>query len=223
MEACRDSQSLEWDLAEVEQTAEWSRDHEAERGFQQEKQLKLRLEAMEYGTLAMSDDIKDEAEKRKQMDTENDKKLIADRRKKERASARTKLELDWDSWSGKVCWLEMKSNELTSKLEEHGLLLTEDRWQADIFVCEDAAEPPERVRWLTALLGKILVDSSAVKGKGGLLLIFKPACKEKMQLHITKNFQDSHSAMFDLIQRVLAKQLLLCVFLMIVACVFDMF
>lgn len=165
--------------------------------------MKLRLEAIEFGTLDLTDDLRDEFMKRKDVDALNDKKLIADRKRRERASQKTKLTLDWEAWSGMSFWVESQTPELLRRLAEHNLSVTTDRWMADGFVVQDAAEPPERVRWIGSLMGKVLVDSSAIQGKGGLLLYFKPARKNKMKLHITRDFKDSHRAIFNLINRAL--------------------
>ena len=194
---------MDWDLEGVEQSAEWSEWHEGEKQFQKDKQMKLRLEAIEFGTLDLTDDLRDEFMKRKDVDALNDKKLIADRKRRERASQKTKLTLDWEAWSGMSFWVESQTPELLRRLAEHNLSVTTDRWMADGFVVQDAAEPPERVRWIGSLMGKVVVDSSAIQGKGGLLLYFKPARKNKMKLHITRDFKDSHRAIFNLINRAL--------------------
>ena len=203
-QAIQNVENLDWDLEGVEQSAEWSKWHEAEKQFQKDKQMKLRLEAIEFGTLDLPDDLRDEFRTRKEADALNDKKLIADRKRRERASQKTKLTLDWEAWSGMSFWVESQTPEVDRKLAEHNLTVTTDRWLADVFVVQDAAEPPERVRWIGSLLGKVIVDLSAIQGKGGLLLHFKPARKNKMKLHITKDFKNSHGAIFNLINRALA-------------------
>ena len=43
-QAIQNVENLDWDLEGVEQSAEWSEWHEAEKQFQKDKQMKLRLE-----------------------------------------------------------------------------------------------------------------------------------------------------------------------------------
>ena len=192
---------LDWDLAGLEGGAEWTQDHEDEKQFQKDKQNKQMLEAIEYGTIDADDELEAMLAERKKRDAEQDKRLIADRRRRERASNQTKMELDWESWAGKSVWVESSTEDLTRSLQNHGLVVTEDRWGADVFVVQDAAEPPERVRWIASLLGKILVDHAAVQGKGGMILFLKPARQTRLKLHVTRGFQNGHSVISDLVKR----------------------
>eukprot|EP00438_Fugacium_kawagutii_P027421 Skav217147 [mRNA] locus=scaffold2621:2863:6211:+ [translate_table: standard] len=202
--ALQNLETLDWDLAEVEGSDQWTEGHDREKQFQQDKQKKQMLEALEYGTLEKTDELQQELEERKKMDAEQDKRLIADRRRRENARRRTKMDFDWEFWSGKSCWVELPTEDFVQGLQGHNLVVTQDRWAADIFVVGDAAEPPERVKWIASLLGKTIIDGSALKGKGGMLLVFRPARQTKLNLHITKGFRDCHGAIFNLIRSVLA-------------------
>lgn len=205
--AVEEAHNLDFDTEQCETGHEWSDLHEAEKQFQQSKQSKLLVEAFEYGGLISSEiteDLHERHEVRHLKDEANDKKLIADRKRRERAAERQHLNIQWqDKFGGKKCWIQDVTNneKLKQVVESKNMTCTADRWKADLFVVEDVTHPPERVRWIAMLMGKVLVDSRAVEGNGGLLLSFKPARSKALTLHVTKKFKEDHDVIWGILKR----------------------
>ena len=72
---------MDWDLAALEGGTEWTEGHDNEKQFQKDKQNKQMLEAIEYGTMETNDELEAKLEERKKLDAEQDKRLIAERRR----------------------------------------------------------------------------------------------------------------------------------------------
>ena len=204
--AVEEAQNLDFDTLLCETGPEWTDLHDAEKQFQQSKQSKLLVEAFEYGGLISSEitqDLRESHEVRQLKDEASDKKLIADQKRREKVAERKHLKIPWDKFGGKTCWIQnvVTNEKLKHVVESKNMTCTADRWNADLFVVEDVTHPPERVRWIAVLMGKVLLDSRAVEGNGGLLISFKPARSKNLTLHVTKKFKEGHDMIWGMLKR----------------------
>ncbi len=141
------------------------------------------MEAFQYGTLAeegIGEDLQQKVLQRQAKDKKLEQEHVAKQQRLLRATKRPNMTRNWSEFSGKNYWAQENSltAEIMRELEAHNVLRTTDRWMADIYIVPDAAEPP--VQWHPALHGKIVMDRSAVLGRG-LLLHYKRAVSKQTQ------------------------------------------
>ena len=89
--------------------AGWSESHQKEFNFQQNKALKGKIEAYNYGSLLedeVEDDLLQAVEDAKEKNAKNDKEKIKARVKAEVADSRMHLEQDWSDFSRQNVWVQ---------------------------------------------------------------------------------------------------------------------
>ena len=202
-----DCSHLDFDAAEFENTSEWTEGHTTEKSFQKDEQEKQLMEAFQYGALAeedIGDDLQQKVEERKAKDKKLDQEHVAKQKRIAKATNRPNMTKKWSDFSGNHYWAPENSlrEEIMRQLEAHNVLRTNDPWMANIYIVPDAVEPPERVHWHAALHGKIVMDRSAVLGRG-LLLHYKRALSKSLKLFITDQFKTDHEDVYLLIRRCL--------------------
>lgn len=203
--------SLDVDLEALENDPEWTEKHQKEKAFQKNKQEKQLIEAFEFGTVLDGDveGMEPAIAERREKNAKQDQLLRQLEKRRERADMRPNMSVAWESLAGKIYWCratDMKP-ELAQQLEVHNISQTADRWAADLFVVQDAADPPERVLWIAAALGRIVVDIKAImQEKGGLFLQYKASRMKQLTFHVTQDFKNAHKEIYEIIRGTLDRR-----------------
>lgn len=204
----QNAENLDVDLEALESGPGWTEKHDKEKVFQKGKQEKQLIEAFEYGTVLDEDveGMESAIQERREKNKKQDQLLKQLEKRRERADMRPNMSVSWESLAGKVYWCrdtDLKAD-LAQRLEVRNVSRTVDRWSADVFVVQDAADPPERVLWVASMLGKIVVDIKAImEEKGGIFLVYKAARMKQLTFHVTQGFKDAHQDIYGMIRRIL--------------------
>jgi hypothetical protein len=111
--------------------------------------------------------------------------------------------LSWDVLRGRRVWVNGADDthgKVLESLTRQGMVVTQDRCQAEVFAVDDVGKPGERVTWLVTLRGSLLVSIQQVLTSKGLFFQFLPAVNVKREIFFSPRFIRDHSEVTRMIQ-----------------------
>lgn len=186
----------------------WSEDHERELEYQVKKRRKRQVDAALNGQLC--EDQVDEnllGEMAKQL--ESSKKQDAEHARRARRLEKKTLmaeSVKWEELSGMKAYIQSMEPEILRaearrSLLEKGLIITENRLEAKMFVVVDVLEPGLRNKWSAVLAGALLVSVRRLLHGSGPFIKYKPALRIPQEVWMSDNFRSAHPDIAALIQQ----------------------
>jgi hypothetical protein len=106
--------------------------------------------------------------------------------------------------AGKTAWVGgdggADAAAVGQELVRRGLVLTNDRMQADVYVVESPQSPGERVTWCAALKGAVVLSFKQVRLGKGVFLQYTAAVPKKKEVYITPDFKHRHAEITRLVE-----------------------
>lgn len=188
---------------DVQQLAGWSGRHEKERQAQRKKARKREEEAARDGYLTeLTQDLAAAVQRQIRVDLKADASLANKARCQELANGIMRRNLPWESLCGRRAWVGSGSKALLVRetLVMRGLAVTQDRFQAEVFALEDVGQPGERISWLAALRGALLVSFQQVLNCKGVFIQHVPAISVRREVFISAKFTSEHEEITRMVQ-----------------------
>lgn len=171
------------------QPAGWTERHEKEMRAQRKKARQREEEAAREGRLEMTPELAAAVDKQMSRDLKADGNMANKAKRQETAASIMHRTLSWDRLCGRRVWVGPGSGPpVAETLVMRGLVVTQDRFQADVFAVEDVGRPGERVMWLAALRGALLVSFQQVLQSKGPFFQHIPAVAVRRELFLTPRF-----------------------------------
>jgi hypothetical protein len=187
--------------------AGWTDAHEAVLCKQRNK-ARMRLDEAASDNLLLDSeltaDVLDGARDRAAKDAAIDKTRAATARRHARLSAMVRRKFAWERIAGKTAWVGGDGGPdaaaVRRELVRRGLLLTNDRLLADVYVVESPKRPGERVTWCAALKGAVVLSFKQVCSGTGAFLQCKAAVQKKKEVYISPDFRHRHAEITRVVQ-----------------------
>ena len=171
--------------------------------MQRKKARKREEEAARDGYLTeLTQDLAAAVQRQIRVDLKADASLANRVRCQELASGIMRRNLPWESLSGRRAWVGTGSKALLVReaLVMRGLAVTQDRFQAEVFALEDVGQPGERISWLAALRGALLVSFQQVLSCKGVFIQHVPAISVRREVFISAKFTNKHAEITRMVQ-----------------------
>jgi hypothetical protein len=188
-------------------TIQWSEQHEGELQFQLKKRRTRQVDAAIRGHLG-ADELDEGLEAQIAERLERDKRRDAELdRRDRRVEKKTKQadDLDWTELAGAKAFINnvepgMLREEARQALAHKGLIITENRLEANVFVAEDVLVPGMRNKWCAALHGAMVISLRRLLQQTGPFIKYKRALKTQQEVWLSPTFRQAHPDIAGIIE-----------------------
>ena len=183
--------------------AGWTERHEKEMNAQRRKAKQREEEAAREGHLELTPELAAAVDQQILKDLKADENMAKKARRQKVAAGIMRRTLSWDVLRGRRVWVNGADDthgKVLESLTRQGMVVTQDRCQAEVFAVDDVGKPGERVTWLVTLRGSLLVSFQQVLTSKGLFFQFLPAVNVKREIFFSPRFIRDHSEVTRMIQ-----------------------
>ncbi|MFM6390883.1 MAG: hypothetical protein ACKPFH_00080, partial [Dolichospermum sp.] len=183
--------------------AGWTERHEKEINAQRRKAKQREEEAARERHLELTPELAATVDQQILKDLKADGNMAKKARRQKVAAGVMRRTLSWDVLRGRRVWVNGADDthgKVLESLTRQGMVVTQDRCQAEVFAVDDVGKPGERVTWLVTLRGSLLVSFQQVLTSKGLFFQFLPAVNVKREIFFSPRFIRDHSEVTRMIQ-----------------------
>ena len=178
--------------------AGWAETHEKEMLAQRKKARRRLVEAAGDGYLTpeeLTPELAGALATQLSLDMKADAQLATKARLREVAAGIMRRNLSWEPLRGQKAWVGrgQHSQCVQDALVKRGLVVTQDRLQAQVFAVEDVGQAGERVSLLAALRGALLVSFEQAVSGAGVFIQYVPGTNVRREIFVTPQFAREHA------------------------------
>jgi hypothetical protein len=188
-------------------TIQWSEQHEGELQYQLKKRRMRKVDAAirgHLGTDELDEGLEAQIAERLDRDAKRDAELVR-RHRRIIKKIRQADDVDWTELAGSKAYIRnlephMLRDEARQALADKGLVITEDRLEADVFVVEDVLVPGMRNKWCAALHGAMVISLRRLLQQTGPFLKYKRALRTQQEVWLSPAFRQAHPDIAGIIE-----------------------
>ncbi len=200
------------ELADAGGEEGWTAKHAQCERKQLRKRAARKVEAFRDGLLLQSeitDDLRAQVADTKEKEQRADRKTTQKKKRTDEQVAMMDRPLDWGRLASKQVWLceEMRASSApaaTAALRGHGLSLTDDWAEAEVFVVARIEEIPKPAEWRVRLCGGWVLSGCLVIGSParGTYIKYEAATRLRRTLYMSERWMEKHSLLTNLFQKI---------------------